>query len=122
MVHFYLKPEGVPDFIDGVRGSGGDGEDNYPQTRATWYALANGGHGPEFVLVTERKNISELQAPAKTLDQMMQEVYGAQGATVLASLRKAYYHADSQLLHFRSDLSYMPANCCQTVAGRECHE
>jgi hypothetical protein len=110
VVHFFLKPEGVPDFIDGVKKVvAGMTKTNYPQTRASWYALVNGGHGPEFVLVTERKNISELQAPAKTLDQMMQEAYGAQGATIMASLRKAYYHTDSELLHFRSDLSYVSA-------------
>ena len=110
VVHFFLKPEGVPDFIDGVKKVvAGMTKTSYPQTRASWYALVNGGHGPEFVLVTERKSISELQAPAKTLDQMMQEAYGAEGATIMASLRKAYYHTDSELLHFRSDLSYMPA-------------
>jgi hypothetical protein len=110
VVHFYLKPEGVPDFIDGVKKVvAGMAKTGYPQTRASWYALVNGGHGPEFVLVTERKNISELQPPAKTLDQMMQEAYGAQGATIMATLRKAYYHTDSELLHIRSDLSYMSA-------------
>ena len=110
VVHFYLKPEGVPDFIDGVKKVvAGMAKTSYPQTRASWYALVNGGHGPEFVLVTERKNISELQPPAKTLDQMMQEAYGAQGATIMATMRKAYYHTDSELLHFRSDLSYMSA-------------
>ena len=82
---------------------------NYPQNRSSWYALANGGNGPEFVLVTERKSISELQAPAKSLDAMMQEAYGDQGAAILGALRKAYYRSYSELLQFLGELSYMPA-------------
>jgi hypothetical protein len=81
---------------------------NYPQTRSSWYALVSGGRGPEFVLVTERKSVGDLQPPAKTLDAMMQEAYGDQGAAILAALRKAYYSSYSELLQFRADLSYMP--------------
>jgi len=110
VVHFYLKPEGVSDFTESVKKVvAGMAKTNYPQNRSSWYALANGGNGPEFVLVTDRKSLSELQAPAKSLDAMMQEAYGDQGATILAALRKAYYHTYSELLQFRPELSYMPA-------------
>jgi hypothetical protein len=109
VLHFYLKPEGVPDFTEAVKKVvAGMAKTNYPQTRSSWYALVSGGRGPEFVLVTERKNIAELQGPSKTLDAMMQEAYGDQGAAILAALRKAYYSSYSELLHFRADLSYMP--------------
>ena len=37
----------------------------------------------------------------------MQEAYGAEGATIMAALRKSYWSTTSELLHFRSDLSYM---------------
>lgn len=72
-------------------------------------SLVNGGHGPELVLVQERKSIGDLAGPAKTLDQVMQEAYGDQGATIMSAIRKAYWSSTSELLHFRPDLSYMPA-------------
>jgi len=110
VLHFFLKPEGISDFTEGVKKvRAGMDKTNYPMARSNWYSLVNGGRGPEFVLVTERKAIAELQPPAKSLDAMMQEVYGDQGASILASLRKAYYSSYTELLHFRSDLSYMPA-------------
>jgi hypothetical protein len=39
---------------------------------------------------------------------VMQEAYGDQGAATMAALRKGYYSNNSELLHFRADLSYMP--------------
>src|SRR5690348_1228271 len=49
-----------------------------------WYSLANGGPGPEVVLVRDLKSISELQGvPGKTVDQIVQEAYGDQGAAVM---------------------------------------
>ncbi|HET9791885.1 MAG TPA: hypothetical protein VFR08_11320 [Candidatus Angelobacter sp.] len=110
VLHFLLKPDGVPDFTESVKKvTAGMAKTNYPQARRTWYALVNGGRGPEFVLVTERKGVGDLAPPAKTLDAMMQEAYGDQGAVILASLRKAVYSTYSELLQFRADLSYMPA-------------
>ena len=62
-----------------------------------------------MVLVQDRKSISELQGPGKTADQVVQEAYGDQGAAVMTTIRKAYYSSYSELLHFRPNLSYMPA-------------
>lgn len=110
VLHFFVKPEGVNDFTDAVKKVGaGIAKTNFPAGRVNWYSLASGGRGPEFVLVFEYKSIAEMQGPGKTLDAMMQEAYGEQGAAVLATLRKAYYSTYSELLHFRPDLSYMPA-------------
>ena len=110
VLHFAVRPEGVNDFTDAVKKvTAGMQKTNYPQTQASWYSLSNGGHGPEFVLVTDRKGFADLQSPAKTLDAMMQEAYGDQGATIMAALRKAYYSTYSELLQFRADLSYIPA-------------
>lgn len=110
VLHFFLKPEGVTDFTESVKKVvAGMAKTNYPQTRSSWYALVNGGRGPEFVLVTERKGVGDLQPPAKTLDAMMQEAYGDQGAAILATLRKAYYSSYSELLQLRTDLSYLRA-------------
>jgi hypothetical protein len=111
ITHFYVKPEGISDFTDGVRKvTAAMAKTNYSSgTRSQWYSLANGGKGPEFVLVTERKSIADMEAPAKSLDEMMKDAYGDQGATIMTALRKAYYYSESELLQFRSDLGYMPA-------------
>jgi hypothetical protein len=109
VTHFSVKPEGVPEFIEGVKKiTAAVAKVTNPPARSNWYALANGGHGPEFVLVQERKSIGELQAPAKSLDQIVQEAYGDQGAAIIAAVRKAEWGVYTELLHFRADLSYMP--------------
>ena len=107
--HFFLKPEGVLDFADGVKKiNAAFAKTNTPTTVQDWYSLANGGRGPELVLVQERKNMGEMAGTtAKTLDAIMQEAYGDQGATIMTALRKDYWGSTSELLHFRSDLSYM---------------
>jgi hypothetical protein len=109
VLHFFLKPEGVLDFAEGVKKiNAAIDKTNTPRTVQDWYSLANGGHGPELVLVQERNNIGEMAGTsAKTLDAIMQEAYGAEGAAIMATLRKSYYSSTSELLHFRSDLSYM---------------
>ncbi|HEX9119882.1 MAG TPA: hypothetical protein VF840_05030, partial [Terriglobales bacterium] len=109
LIFFHLKPEGVLDFADGVKKvNAAFAKTNTPTTVQDWYSLANGGHGPELVLVQERKSIGEMAGTsAKTLDAIMQEAYGDQGATIMATLRKAYWSTTTELLHFRSDLSYM---------------
>ena len=96
------------DFYEGVKKVSAAMSKSVPAPAPTnWYSLANGGHGPEVVLVQERKSMAELAAPAKTLDAMMQEAYGDQGAATMLALRKGYYSTNTELLHFRPDLSYM---------------
>ena len=110
VITFHLKPEGVNDFEDAVKKIiDAIKKTNTPVSPSDWYSLANGGRGPEMVLVQQRKSIAELQGPGKTLDQIVHEAYGDQGAAILAQLRKSYYGSNSELLHFRPDLSYMPA-------------
>ena len=109
VLHFFVKPEGVADFVAGVKKvNEGISKTNYPSGRSAWYSLANGGNGPEFVLVQERNTMAEMAGAPKSLDQMMNEAFGPDGANALASLRKAYWHTYSELLHNRADLSYMP--------------
>jgi hypothetical protein len=109
VIHFYLKPEGVNDFTEAAKKIIAAFEKtNTPRGTANFYSLVTGGTGPEMVLVQDRKSISELAGPSqKTLDQMMQEAYGPDGAATLAKLRKAYYRTYSEFLRYRTDLSYM---------------
>ncbi|HZQ21773.1 MAG TPA: hypothetical protein VFA89_03150 [Terriglobales bacterium] len=109
VIFFHLKPEGVSDFRDGVKQvNEAFQKTNTPRMPGYWYTLANGGSGPEMVLVQERKTMADMGgASPKTLDEMMKEAYADQGAATMTSLRKAYYRSESELLHHRPDLSYV---------------
>jgi hypothetical protein len=109
VIYFQLKPEGFNDFMNGAKQvNEAFAKTNTPRSTSYWYTLANGGSGPEVVLVQERKSISEMAGTTtKTLDELMKEAYGDEGSTNLMTLRKAYYRTESQLLHYRPDLSYM---------------
>jgi len=108
VVFFHLKPEGLTDFRNAIKQvNDAFTKTNTPRSKSYWYTLANGGRGPEMVLVQERQNMSEMAgASPKTVDDVMTEAYGDQGATMLTTLRKAYYGTESELLHYRPDLSY----------------
>ena len=109
VIHFFVKPEAAGDFTEAVKKvNQALAKTNTSAGRSAWYSLVTGGNGPEIVLVQERNNMAEMAGPPKSLDQIMQEAFGADGATTMASLRKAYWHSYSELLHFRADLSYMP--------------
>jgi hypothetical protein len=109
VTHFYLNPEGVNDFIEGLRKvNEGVKTTKYP-SNSTWYQLFNGGEGPEWVLVAARASWADFQPPDKTLDAMMEEAFGkASGAATLASLRKAVRYTRSEILRYRPELSYLP--------------
>ncbi len=109
VLHFFVKPEALNDFTQAIKKiSEGIRKTNYPAVPSRWYSLANGGIGPEFALVQDRKNYAEMQPPEKTLDAMMQEAFGDEGATILKSLRSGYRSTYSELLRYRPDLSYVP--------------
>ena len=108
VVFFHLKPEAVLDFRSAVKQvNEAFTKTNTPQHATYWYSLVSGGPGPEMVLVQERSSIADMAPTSpKTLDEIMKDAYGDQGATTMNTLRKAYYHSDSTLLHYRPDLSY----------------
>lgn len=108
VVFFHIKPEGLLDFRSAVKQvNEAFKKTDTPQHTSYWYSLASGGSGPEMVLVQERSSIGDMASTTpKTLDEIMKEAYGDQGATTMTTLRKAYYHSDSELLHYRPDLSY----------------
>jgi len=110
VLSFRLSPEGVPDFIAAVKKiTEGMTKTNYPYLHSEWFSLANGGQGPEFVLVSDRRTFADMQPPEKTLDAMMQEAFGDEGAAVMKSVRNSYRSTYTELLQYRPDLSYVPA-------------
>jgi hypothetical protein len=114
VTHFMLKPEGINDFLDGIKKiQDGIKKTNYPLAGASrWYQLVNGGETPHFVLVGDRANWASFQPPTdKTLDSMMEEAYGKeQGAAILNALRKAVRSTLTEALQYRPDLSYVAAS------------
>jgi hypothetical protein len=111
VITFHVKPEGIMDFTNSVKQVMAAFEKtNAPRAPSTWYQLANGGRGPEFVLVMERKSMADMQSPSpKSLDEIVKEAYGGQADTIMSTLRKSYWGTTTELLHYRADLSYMAA-------------
>ena len=109
VLFFTLKPEGVPDFNENVKKvSSAMSKPGVSAGQASFYSLASGGVGPQVALIQERKSMAEMAGPGKTVDEVVRDAYGDQGATILGTLRKAYSSMYSELLHFRQDLSYIP--------------
>lgn len=111
VTHFMVAPDGVSTFVESAKKVvEGIAKTNYPGKPGRWYVLANGGAGPHFVLVQDRKSIGDLQAPDKTLDDMMKEAFGDEGTATLNNLRKTIRSTYTELLQLRPDLSYMAAS------------
>jgi len=110
LTFFLLKPEGVNDFLDGVKKiNDGIKKTNYHQQGpSTWYQLVNGGEGPLYILAGGRENWAAFAPNEKTLDQMMEEAYGKdQGAAIMAKARNAIRSTRTETLKYRADLSYV---------------
>lgn len=106
VVFFHLRPEGLTDFMNGIKQvNEAYTKTNTPRLTSYWYTLANGGIGPQWALVQERNSMADMAGTTtKTLEEIMKEAYGDDAA--LMSLRKAYDRNESELLHYRADLSY----------------
>ena len=106
---FYLKGDGAIPFTAAVKKVyEAIQKSNYPTKVTTWYQLANGGEGPQFVQVSDRNSWADMQGPDKTLQAMLEEVYGKDDTT-LQTLRAQVRYTVSELAEVRQDLSYMPA-------------
>lgn len=109
IITFFLKGDGATPFIAAVkRIAEAQNKSNYPGKPARWYQLANGGEGPQFVLVGDRASWADMQGPEKTLQAMLEEVYGKDDNT-LQNLRAQIRYTQTELAELRPDLSYMAA-------------
>ncbi len=107
---FYLRPDGVADFMAGVRKITEALKKANSPGRATWHQLVSGGEGPRFALRQFRKTWADFQPPDKTLDAMVEEAFGKEEAgKILSSVRKSIRYTVSSTSRYRPDLSYMPA-------------
>lgn len=109
--HFWLAPDAMPAFVENIkRLNAALDKVNYGGPKGLWYQLVNGGEGPHFVLYTPRKNWAEFQGPQETLDEAARRALGAEGATLLANLRKGYRRITTEILRHADDISYHPAS------------
>ncbi len=75
-----------------------------------WYALVNGGEGPEFVLSVPRENWAAFAPLEKPFAKMLEEGLGrADADSALQMFRDAVSSISSQIIEYRSDLSFVPA-------------
>ena len=109
VTHYYVKAEGIIDFQDAAKKiNAAIKKANYP-SHPIWYRLTSGGEGPHFVMVQARKNWAEFEPPAKTVQDMLAEVYGkVDGPATLAKFRKQIRYVETEILRYRPDLSYVP--------------
>jgi hypothetical protein len=110
-IAFYrVKPGKTDDFMRAIgKINEAIGKTQWP-VHYSWFALANGGDGPEFVLSMPRDKWADFNPPEKTFDKMLEEAFGRSEAE---SIMDTYDHAissvSSQIVVYRADLSYLPA-------------
>jgi hypothetical protein len=105
----FVKPAHYAQFIESLkRIKAALDQTNYPGKRGTWYALANGGVGPQFVVSTPRDGWGDFQGPDVKLSDILKKVYGDDDKT-MEKYRESIDHYVSEILVLRKDLSYIPA-------------
>jgi hypothetical protein len=81
----------------------------WPENSA-WLELMNGGEGPTFVLILERKGWADFAPGAKTVFQIVEEAYGKEQADALWKSRDATIaQSFTEAASYHPDLSYVPA-------------
>ena len=109
VTHYFVKPGGLAQFNDSIkRINAAIAQTKYPAKPSRWYALANGGEGPHFVIVTDRNSFADMQGPEQSMADMLKQAYGSDDKT-LQTLREAIDHTMSEMMDYRADLSYIPA-------------
>jgi hypothetical protein len=104
---YSVIPEHLNDFTDAIKKiNGAIQKTNYPAKPSRWYAMANGGDAPTFVLITDRASWGDMEPADKKLEDALKETYGDSGA--LDQLRHSCHRITTEMSVFRADLSYLP--------------
>ena len=75
-----------------------------------WFTTVSGGELGTYILVFPHENWADFKEPEKPFGAMLEEVYGrVEAEKLLKVFTKAVRSESSQILRFRSDLSYIPA-------------
>ncbi len=74
-----------------------------------WYALENGGEHPTFALVIPKSKMADFEDPQVTFPAMLEKAFGRGEAEMIHhGLDKAIHCEHSEIINYRSDLSYVP--------------
>jgi len=108
--YYYLKPEAVSQFEDGLKQMRAVAEKaQYPRT-SSWFQLVNGGEGPAFYQEMPRWSWADFEAPTPTLASLTDEALGKPLADSLRhSLSSSVRYTVSEMTKARPDLGYEPA-------------
>jgi hypothetical protein len=80
---------------------------NWP-LKGAWLQLVNGGEGPTFVLVSERKGWGDFAPPSPTLAQIVEQAYGKdQADAIWKTFDACVAQSFSEAASYRPDLSYV---------------
>lgn len=110
VTHFMVKPDGVDAFLAGVRQIRDTIDKSKWGSNFSWYQLASGGEGPQFVLAVARESWADFEPPAKSFDAMLFEAHGAmRTADLLTAVRGNVTSQYTETIMYRPDLSYIPA-------------
>jgi len=110
VVHFFLKPGKSGAFRHALsRIHEAIGKTQWP-VNYLWYELANGGEGPHYVLVLPRNSWADMADPEVSFPAMLTKAFGPyEAGQVLDTFGSASRTQVSEMLLYRSDLSYVPA-------------
>ena len=107
--YYWVIPSELNNFTDAIKKiNDAIRKTNFPAKPSRWYALANGGEAPNFVLIGDRASWGDMEPPEKKLEDALKEAYGDSGPQVLDQLRKSTRKIISEMSVFRPDLSYIP--------------
>jgi len=107
---YVLRPGTAPDFTVAIKKINDvlSKQADWPKTSG-WLQLVNGGEGPTFVLLTQRKNWGEFAPPPKTPMDLVTEALGKDAADqVFKTIRDSTAHLYTEAATYRPDLSYEP--------------
>jgi hypothetical protein len=110
IVFYRVKFDKVDDFTMALRKfHEAIGKTQWPAHYA-WFALANGGDGPEFVLSIPHDSFADFNPLEKPFDKMMEEAYGrAEAESISEMFSHSVAGVSSEIIAYRADLSYVPA-------------
>jgi hypothetical protein len=75
-----------------------------------WFALVNGGEGPEFVLSLPRDKWADFNPPEKPFGKMLEEAFGrAEADSIRDTFQNAVAGLSTEIIEYLPDLSYIPA-------------
>lgn len=108
LVHFRLKPTKVARFRElvGKVNEALKKADPQGRRRARWYALVNGGDGPDYALVQDRDSWADFGPSGKSAVEALREAFGVEeGNAIWAAFPECYDGTSSYVMRYRPDLS-----------------